>query len=180
MRGEKQKKQRSLSSVNSIFFQKKIQRGRKKKETSQEGGVVKLKAFIHNLLRENSFRKINSLLVHGQFVYVIETILTMKSEFLLFRINILKRKVFRKKFDIVQSLDFNPFFFFWNMKFHPCLFTFFCELRIRKAVTVNLICSETSCDFVQYVRNFCIFCSRDTKTLLKKGTYITIEVPQTS
>ena len=26
--------------------------------------------------------------------------------FLLFRINILKRKVFRKKFDIVQSLDF--------------------------------------------------------------------------
>ena len=54
------------------------------------------------------------------------------------------------------------------MQSHPCLFTFFCQLRIRKCVTVNLICSETSCDFLQYVRNFCIFCSRDTKTLLKK------------
>ena len=105
MRGEKQKKQRSLSSVNSIFSLKKIQR-KKKKRNKSKGGVVKLKAFIHNLLRENSFRKKNSLPVHGQFVHVIEIILTMKSAFLLFRINILKRKVFRKKFDIVQSLDF--------------------------------------------------------------------------
>ena len=42
----------------------------------------------------------------GEFVYVIEIILTMKSAFLLFRINNLKRKLFRKKIDIVQSLDF--------------------------------------------------------------------------
>ena len=54
------------------------------------------------------------------------------------------------------------------MQSHPCLFTFFCQLRIRKCVTVNLICSETSCDFLQYVRNFLHVCSRDTKTLLKK------------
>ena len=54
------------------------------------------------------------------------------------------------------------------MQSHPCLFTFFCQLRMRKCVTVNLICSETSCDFLQYVRNFLHVCSRDTKTLLKK------------
>ena len=45
---------------------------------------------------------------------------------------------------------------------------FFCQLRMRKCVTVNLICSETSCDFLQYARNFLHVCSRDTKTLLKK------------
>ena len=28
------------------------------------------------------------------------------------------------------------------MQSHPCLFTFFCQLRISKCVTVNLICSE--------------------------------------
>ena len=108
MRGEKQKKQRSLSAVNSIFSPKKNSEGQKKKETSQEDGVVKIKAFIHNLLRENNFRKKHSLPVisHGQFVYAIEIILTMKSAFLLFRINNLKRKLFRKKIDIVQSLDF--------------------------------------------------------------------------
>ena len=51
-------------------------------------------------------QKKNSLPVHGQFVYAIEIILTMKSAFLLFQINNLKRKLFRKKIDIVQSLDF--------------------------------------------------------------------------
>ena len=54
------------------------------------------------------------------------------------------------------------------MKFHPCLFTFFCQLRIRKCVTVNLICSETFSDFPQYVRNFLHCLLSDTKTLLKK------------
>ena len=45
MRGEKQKKQRSLSSVNSIFFSTKKKSEGQKKETSQEeGGVIKLKA----------------------------------------------------------------------------------------------------------------------------------------
>ena len=46
MKGEKQKKQRSLSSVNSIFlFSKKKKSEGQKKETSQEeGGVIKLKA----------------------------------------------------------------------------------------------------------------------------------------
>ena len=53
-----------------------------------------------------------------------------------------------------SSLDFNSFFFFWNMKFHPCLFTFFCQLRIRKGVTVNLICSETFSGFPQMSGNF--------------------------
>ena len=59
-------------------------------------------------MRENNFRKKHSLPVisHGEFVYAIEIILTMKSAFLLFRINNLKRKLFRKKIDIVQSLDF--------------------------------------------------------------------------
>ena len=121
MKGEKQKKQRSLSAVNSIFSPEKKIRGTKKKQRSklqfskknrdkkkQEGGVVKLRVFIHNLLRENNFRKKHSLPVisHGEFVYAIEIILTMKSAFLLFRINNLKRKLFRKKIDIVQSLDF--------------------------------------------------------------------------
>ena len=121
--GEKMReKQRSLSAVNSIFSpkKKKNQRDKKKQRSKfqfskknrdkkkQEGGVVKLRVFIHNLLRENSFRKKHSLPVisHGQFVYAIEIILTMKSAFLLFRINNLKRKLFRKKIDIVQSLDF--------------------------------------------------------------------------
>jgi len=130
--GEKQKRQRSLSAVNSIFssekkirgtkpkkakksfdgkfqFSKKKNRDKKKQgQKKQEGGVVKLRVFIHNLLRENNFRKKHSLPVisHGQFVYAIEIILTMKSAFLLFRINNLKRKLFRKKIDIVQSLDF--------------------------------------------------------------------------
>ena len=45
MRGEKQKKQRSLSSVNSIFFFPKKNQKDKKKETGQEErGVEKLKA----------------------------------------------------------------------------------------------------------------------------------------
>ena len=124
MRG-KTKRQRSLSAVNSIFSpRKKNQRDKKKAKKSfigkfqfskknrdkkkQEGGVVKLRVFIHNLLRENNFRKKHSLPVisHGEFVYAIEIILTMKSAFLLFRINNLKRKLFRKKIDIVQSLDF--------------------------------------------------------------------------
>jgi hypothetical protein len=118
MRG-KTKRQRSLSAVNSFFFpRKKKQQNQRvnsnfpKKKTGtkkkQEGGVVKLRVFIHNLLRENNFRKKHSLPVisHGQFVYAIEIILTMKSAFLLFRINNLKRKLFRKKIDIVQSLDF--------------------------------------------------------------------------
>ena len=120
---------RSLSAVNSIFsprkkkinqrdkkkakksFDGKLQFSNKKKQgqkKKQEGGVVKLRVFIHNLLRENNFRKKHSLPVisHGEFVYAIEIILTMKSAFLLFRINNLKRKLFRKKIDIVQSLDF--------------------------------------------------------------------------
>ena len=123
MRG-KTKRQRSLSAVNSIFSQKKKSEGQKKAKKSfgkfqfskkkqgqkkkQEGVVVKLRVFIHNLLRENNFRKKHSLPVisHGEFVYAIEIILTMKSAFLLFRINNLKRKLFRKKIDIVQSLDF--------------------------------------------------------------------------
>jgi len=68
-----------------------------------------------------------------------------------------------------SSLDFNPFFFFWNMQSHPCLFTFFCQLRIRKCFTVNFICSETSCDFLQNVRNFlhCLL-SRHKNTSKKK------------
>ena len=96
--GKKQKKRRSLSAVNSIFSKKKIQRDKKKRKQVKRG-VVKLRAFIHNLLRENSFRKKNSPPVssHRQFVYAIEIILTMKSAFLLFRINNLKRKLFRKK-----------------------------------------------------------------------------------
>ena len=102
------KKQRSLSAVNSIFSKKKSRGTKNKKRKQIKRGVVKLRAFIHNLLRENSFRKKNSPPVssHRQFVYAIEIILTMKSTFLLFRINILKRKVFRKNIDIVQSLDF--------------------------------------------------------------------------
>ena len=99
MRGEKAKKHFSPP--------KKKSEGQKKRKQVKRG-VVKLRAFIHNLLRENSFRKKNSPPVssHRQFVYAIEIILTMKSTFLLFRINILKRKVFRKNIDIVQSLDF--------------------------------------------------------------------------
>ena len=86
---------------------KKKSEGQKKRKQVKRG-EVKLRVFIHNLLRENNFRKKHSLPVisHGQFVYTIEIILTMKSTFLLFRINTLKRKVFRKNIDIVQSLDF--------------------------------------------------------------------------
>jgi len=103
VRGEKAKKS---FGGKFHFFQKKSRGTKKRKQVKR--GVVKLRAFIHNLLRENSFRKKNSPPVssHRQFVYAIEIILTMKSTFLLFRINILKRKVFRKNIDIVQSLDF--------------------------------------------------------------------------
>ena len=104
--GKNKKAKKSFGKFH--FFPKKKKSEGQKKKTSQEDGVVKLRAFIHILLRENSFRKKNSLPVssHGQFVYAIEIILTMKSTFLLFRINTLKRKVFRKNIDIVQSLDF--------------------------------------------------------------------------
>ena len=98
-------KKKAKKSFDGKFQFSKKKTGTKKK---QEGGVVKLRVFIHNLLRENNFRKKHSLPVisHGEFVYAIEIILTMKSAFLLFRINNLKRKLFRKKIDIVQSLDF--------------------------------------------------------------------------
>ena len=102
-KNQRDKKKAKKSFDGKFQFSKKKQ-GQKK----QEGGVVKLRVFIHNLLRENNFRKKHSLPVisHGEFVYAIEIILTMKSAFLLFRINNLKRKLFRKKIDIVQSLDF--------------------------------------------------------------------------
>jgi hypothetical protein len=114
MRG-KTKRQRSLSAVNSFFFPRKKKKSEGKFQFSKKknrdkkktrGWRSKLRVFIHNLLRENNFRKKHSLPVisHGEFV--IEIILTMKSAFLLFRINNLKRKLFRKKIDIVQSLDF--------------------------------------------------------------------------
>ena len=65
------------------------------------------------------------------------------------------------------------------MKFHPCLFTFFCQLRIRKIVPVNLICSETFSDFPQYVRNFlhCLL-SRHKNTSKKKELILQWKSPQ--